>query len=139
MTSFLIGASNISQYISFVLRTIFIQSQSNLNTISTLRVGAILLANKGRTMIAGECVEYIFINSLHANPLYRVAPRALIEENEVDYDKEKYRDMLLEAAETVLSIFGFDRTVYGDATKKYKKWWQRLNEERTRDRDAETI
>jgi hypothetical protein len=47
--------------------------------------------------------------------------------------------MLLEAAETVLSIFGFDRTVYGDAPKKHKKWWQRLNEERTRDRDTERI
>jgi DNA polymerase elongation subunit (family B) len=30
---------------------------------------AILLANKGRTMIAGEGVEYIFTNSRHANPL----------------------------------------------------------------------
>ena len=53
--------------------------------------------------------------------------------------KEKYRDMLLEAAETVSSIFGFDRTAYGDSPKKYKKWWQRLNEERTRDMDTETI
>ena len=33
-------------------------------------------------------------------------------------DKEKYRDMLLEAAETVLGYFGFDRTVYGDTSKK---------------------
>lgn len=51
----------------------------------------------------------------------------------------KYRDMLLESAETVLSIFGFNRTVYVDAPKKYKKWWQPLREERTRDRDTETI
>jgi hypothetical protein len=66
---------------------------------------------------------------------------AFIEENNGNfyYDKEKYRDMLLEAAETVLSIFGFNRTAYGDAPKKYKKWWQPLREERTRDRDTETI
>jgi hypothetical protein len=46
----------------------------------------------------------------------------------------KCRDMLLEAAETILSIFGFNRTAYGDAQKKYKKWWQRLNEEKLEDR-----
>ncbi len=61
-------------------------------------------------------------------------PKALVEENgDFEYDKEKYRDMLLEAAEKVLSIFGFDRTAYGDAPKKYKSfWWQPLGEERTR-------
>ena len=82
---------------------------------------AILLADKGRMMTEGEDIEYIFTNSRHTNPLYRVAPRALVEGNgDFNYDKEKYRDMLLEAAETVLSIFGFDRTAYGDSPKKYK-------------------
>ena len=28
------------------------------------------------------------------------------------YDKEKYRDLLLDAAETVLGYFGFDGSVY---------------------------
>jgi hypothetical protein len=42
---------------------------------------------------------------------FRVAPRALIEENgDFNYDKEKYHDMLLEAEETVLSFVGFNRT-----------------------------
>jgi hypothetical protein len=75
-------------------------------------------------------------NTHHNNPLYKVMPKAFIEEN--NYDKEKYRDMLLEAAETILSIFGFNRTAYGDAPKKYKKWWQRLNEEKLQDRGTET-
>ena len=65
--------------------------------------------------------------------------RPVVEKRDFSYDKEKYRDMLLEAAETVLSIFGFDRTVYGDAPKKYKKWWQRLNEEKLEERNTETI
>ena len=52
---------------------------------------------------------------------------------------EKYREMLLEAAETVLGYFGFDRTAFGDPPKKRMKWWQPLREERTRDRDTETI
>jgi hypothetical protein len=31
------------------------------------------------------------------------------EGEELNYDKEKYREILLEAAETVLGYFGFDR------------------------------
>lgn len=51
----------------------------------------------------------------HSNPLCRVKPVNLIDEgNEEDYDKEKYRDMLLDAAETVLGCFGFSRSLYGD-------------------------
>jgi hypothetical protein len=42
----------------------------------------------------------------------------------LDYDKEKYREILLDAAETVLGIFGFDRTLYGKP--KDKKWWMEL-------------
>ena len=30
------------------------------------------------------------------------------------YDKEKYKEMIPDAAETVLGIFGFDRTVYSN-------------------------
>jgi hypothetical protein len=32
----------------------------------------------------------------------------------LNYDKEKYKEMLLDAAETVLGYFRFDRTVYGN-------------------------
>ena len=35
------------------------------------------------------------------------------------YHKEKYREMILNAAETVLKFLGFDRTAYG--TQKIKK------------------
>jgi DNA polymerase elongation subunit (family B) len=97
---------------------------------------AIQLAKEGKSTTVGEGVEYIFTNAGHINPLFRVVPRALVEKD-VDYDKEKYREMLLDAAETVLGYFGFDRTVYGDAPKKNKKWWQRVNEEKLKDRDTE--
>jgi len=55
------------------------------------------------------------------------------------YDKEKYREMLLEAAETVLSYFGFYRTIYdAKATrKKNRKWWDELRQERMRDIQTE--
>jgi len=41
----------------------------------------------------------------------------------LDYDKEKYREMLLEAAEAILGLFGFDRSIYGKAVKKKNRKW----------------
>ena len=84
---------------------------------------AIQLANEGKSTTVGEGVKYTYTDSRNSNPLCRVIPTALVGQTQhIDYDKEKYRDMVLEAAETVLSIFGFDTTAYGDAPKKYKKW-----------------
>ena len=58
----------------------------------------------------------------------------------MNYDKEKYREMLLEAAETVLGYFGFDRTVYGaENRRKNRKWWRELREERITDIETERI
>jgi hypothetical protein len=46
--------------------------------------------------------------------------------------------MLLEAAETVLGYFGFDRTVYGDSPKpKRRKWWHELRNWRIQDIENE--
>jgi hypothetical protein len=49
--------------------------------------------------------------------------------------------MVLDAAETVLGFFGFDRTVYGNYKKKKgrKKWYDELREERTRDIQTEAM
>jgi hypothetical protein len=54
------------------------------------------------------------------------------------YDKEKYREMILDAAGTVLSYFGFDRTVYGTPGKNEKKMkrYDQLQDERTKDIQA---
>jgi len=50
-----------------------------------------------------------------------VTPVEFIEEGiEQVYDKDKYREMLLEAAETVLGYFGFDKTLFG-VTSRSKK------------------
>jgi hypothetical protein len=54
----------------------------------------------------------------------------------LDYDKEKYKDRILDAAETVL-----DRTLYGDKKNMSKrKWWwmEELRQERERDIKVET-
>jgi hypothetical protein len=57
------------------------------------------------------------------------------------YDKEKYREMVLDAAETVLGFFGFDRTVYNDLkrNKGKKKWYEELKEQRARDIETEML
>jgi DNA polymerase elongation subunit (family B) len=97
---------------------------------------AIQLSKTGKSPMVGEGIEYIHTNAHHTNPLCRVKPTDLIRQGEaLNYDKEKYREMLIEAAETVLGFFGFDKGAYGDAAKKRnRKWWHRLYEERLRDR-----
>jgi hypothetical protein len=63
----------------------------------------------------------------------------------LEYDKEKYKEMILDAVETVLGIFGFDRTVYYDdggnlkKNKGRKRWYEELREERTKDIQAEMV
>jgi len=48
--------------------------------------------------------------------------------------------MILDAAETVLALFGFDRTVYENCKKKKgRKWYDELRAERTRDIQTETM
>jgi hypothetical protein len=62
----------------------------------------------------GDTIKYIYTNSQHKNPLCRVASidSSIYEKKEkLDYDKEKYKEMILDAAETVLGYFGFDRSL----------------------------
>jgi hypothetical protein len=45
---------------------------------------------------------------------------------------EKYREMVFDAAETVLGFFGFDRIIYGNFKKKRGKWYEEFREERAK-------
>jgi hypothetical protein len=48
--------------------------------------------------------------------------------------------MVLDAAETVLGFFGFDRSVYSNLKKgRKRKWYEELREQRVRDVEIETI
>jgi hypothetical protein len=54
----------------------------------------------------------------------------------LDYDKEKYKEMILDAAETVIGYFGFDRSVYGNKkniSKRKWRWFEELRLERDND------
>jgi DNA polymerase elongation subunit (family B) len=103
---------------------------------------AILLSSQGSAPMRGENIQYIYTNSKHKNPLCRVVPVTHEKENTVtSYDIEKYCDLSLDAAETVLGYFGFDANVYrkseNQTTNRKKKWWDELREERRKDVEAE--
>jgi hypothetical protein len=59
------------------------------------------------------------------------------------HDKEKYKEMILDAAETILGFFGFDRTVYNNLKRSNMKrkwrWYEELREQRTRDIETEVL
>jgi DNA polymerase elongation subunit (family B) len=90
--------------------------------------------------LKGDIIQYIYTDSNHNNPLCRVTSidnaKSLPQ-----YDKEKYKEMTLDAAETVLGFFGFDRTLYSNfkRNKGRKKWYEELKEQRVRDIETEML
>jgi hypothetical protein len=55
------------------------------------------------------------------------------------YDKEKYLDMVLDSAEAVLSVFGFNRSLLGFDRKKTYHWWDEIYQQRERDIESAKI
>jgi DNA polymerase elongation subunit (family B) len=95
---------------------------------------ALQLSKAGLPLVRGDTIHYIYTDAAHSNPLRRVIPVELIEGGREHYDKEKYREMLLDAAETVLGYFGFDRMLFGVTSRsKNRKWWHQLREQRQKD------
>jgi DNA polymerase elongation subunit (family B) len=93
----------------------------------------------GRYPTKGNTINYIYTNTQHKNPLLRVAALDSEDKSKTpNYDKEKYREMILDAAETVLGTFGFDRTIYVDTKKRKGKWWQELILIHEREKDIQT-
>jgi glutamate-1-semialdehyde aminotransferase len=84
-------------------------------------VAAAIQLSSDERVSRGDNIEYIYTDSQHS----RVVPAQFIRNNgSLKYDREKYKEMLLDASETVLGIFGFDRTLFGKP--KDKKWWMQL-------------
>jgi DNA polymerase elongation subunit (family B) len=107
----------------------------NYKSIFPHVAAAIQLSNDERVS-RGDNIEYVYTDSEHQNPLSRVVPAQFMRNNDsLEYDKEKYKEMLLDAAESVLGIFGFDRTLFGKP--KDKKWWMQLRRSRMSDVKAE--
>jgi DNA polymerase elongation subunit (family B) len=133
----MLGGENITQgdlVISKLLGQDLVKYKSLFPHVSA----AIQLSSEDKHPSKGDAIKYIYTNSQHNNPLYRVLPVDNIQRSkgESNYDKEKYREMILDAAETVLGYFGFDRTVYGNKRNIVKrKWWwlEELRQEREKD------
>jgi DNA polymerase elongation subunit (family B) len=98
---------------------------------------ALQLTEAGKSLVRGDIIQYIYTDATHKNPLRRVMPVDLISQ-EHDYDKEKYREMLLEAAESILGYYGFDNTIYSDTIRtRNRKWWYELRQERRKEIEVE--
>jgi hypothetical protein len=81
----------------------------------------------------------MYTDSKHNNPLCRVVP---IEDlaSLPQYDKEKYKEMILDATETVLGYFGFNRTAYSNFKNgSRRRWFEELREQRARDIETEML
>ena len=114
------------------------QLRMNINNYKSIfpHVAAAIQLSNDERISRGDNIEYVYTDSQHQNPLSRVVPAQIIRNNDsLKYDKEKYKEMLLDASETVLGIFGFDRTLFGKA--KDRKWWMQLRRNREFDVKAE--
>ena len=92
---------------------------------------AIRLNVSGVITNRGDTIQYVHTDSNHTDPLQRITPAKLVSSE--SYDKEKYLEMLLESAEAVLSIFGFNRSLFGIDKKKKYQWWNEIYHQRERD------
>ena len=76
------------------------------------------LVQQGQYISVGDVIDFIYVNARHPNPRRRVSPTDLCETPY--YDAEKYRDLILDAAETVLATFGFSRHLFLEKRGKNK-------------------
>ena len=107
----------------------------NYRSIFPHVAAAIQLSNNERVS-RGDNIEYVYTDSQHQNPLSRVVPAQFIQNNDsLDYDKEKYKEMCWMLLKLFWAIFGFDRTLFGKP--KDKKWWMQLRRNRMSDVKAE--
>jgi DNA polymerase elongation subunit (family B) len=89
---------------------------------------AIQLRQKQRLVKPGDLVDYIYVDNEQMNPLKRIAPTGLAE----CYDADKYAEMLLDVAESILAVFGFSRTQLR-FERKPRGFLEELRGERGRD------
>ncbi len=92
--------------------------------------------------LKGDTIQCIYTDSKHSNPLSRVTSIENLKPIP-QYDKEKYKEMILDAAETVLGFFGFDRTAYSNIKKNTARrkwrWYEEMREQRVRDIETEML
>jgi DNA polymerase elongation subunit (family B) len=137
MDKIMLGGENITQD-DLVISKLLGQDIKKYRSLFPHVSAAIQLSDEDKHPSKGDTIKYIHTDSRHKNPLCRVASIGSNNASKelLDYDKEKYKDMMLDAAETVLGYFGFDRTLYGDEkniSKRKWQWFQEMRQERERD------
>lgn len=89
---------------------------------------AIQLQQKQHPVNPGDSVDYVYVDNEQMNPLKRTAPTELAD----SYDTDKYAEMLLDVAESILGVFGFSRTQLG-FERKPRSFLEQLRGERGRE------
>jgi len=94
-------------------------------------ITAIQMLQKGKKVRRGDIIDFLYVNAEHRNPFRRVVPAQILNSNHY-YDRDKYLDMVLDAAETVLGVLGFSRKDLGVASKPkdfFQGVWSERNNE----------
>lgn len=90
-----------------------------------------VIASRGKSIKPGDTINFVHTDAKHHNPLRRVttydSPEGRIHED---------REIILDAAETVLSTFGFSMEVYR-FQKKFNNWIDELRQESGREMATE--
>ena len=94
------------------------------------------MAQKGKRLESGENINFLYINAEHKNPFRRVVPAAILDENHKYYDQDKYAELVLDLAETILGIFGFERKQLRIGPKS-RNYLDELRFERSKERLTE--
>jgi len=91
-------------------------------------LAAIQLRQHGQQVKPGDLVDYVFVDTEQANPMKRISPAEFAE----TYDADKYAEMTLDVAESILGVFGFSRTQLGFKNMR-RSFWEELRGERGRE------
>ena len=95
-------------------------------------VGAAIKLNVSGVITGrGDNIQHVYTDSNHSDPLQRVVLSKLISSE--SYDREEYLDMILDSAEAVLSVFGFNRSLFGFDRKKTYYWCDEIYQRLERD------
>jgi len=95
-------------------------------------VAAIQMAEKGKRLKYGEKIDFLYTDAEHRNPFRRVVPAAILDSRHRFFDREKYVQLALDVAETVLGVFGFSRGDLGLGAKP-KDYIEEIKMERSRE------
>jgi len=95
-------------------------------------VAAIQMVQKGKQLKNRERIDFVYVDAENRNPFRRIIPSAVIDDMHQSYDRDKYVELVLDVAETVLGTFGFNRKQLGFRAKP-KNSIEELELERSRE------